>query len=71
MSLLNRIYTLVMGCQHPSYLPAVEKEATMEVVDDDFTNVDYHLVCRGCGELVTIKHAKLTHGVSGFLISSK
>jgi len=58
-------------CKHPFWALAVEKEQTVTVADDDFEHVDYHLLCRKCSELLTLKHARCIGGVDAFLARSR
>ena len=64
-------------CKHPADRLVVEKEQTIRPIvksvgfysdiDPDFEQVNYHLICRKCGQNVTISHAKTIHGVDAFL----
>lgn len=53
-------------CSHPANMLRVEKEATVENIDEDFDRVIYHLVCDKCGEKITIKHSKVIGGTDAF-----
>lgn len=54
-------------CRHPAAALRVERDATTEPIDEEFTRITYHLICGNCGEKVEVKHAKLVGGVEGFL----
>ena len=41
-------------CKHPHASLAVEKEHTIDKIDDDFEGIDYHLFCTACGENLKI-----------------
>lgn len=44
-------------CKHPAAYLAVQKNETVEKIDDDFKKVTYHLTCIKCREQVTINYA--------------
>ena len=46
---------------------AVDREATIKHIDDDFDDVTYHLRCQKCGDEVTISYAHMIGGVNCFL----
>ena len=54
-------------CNHPLGMLVVAKDATKELVDEDFTHITYHFRCRVCRGYVNITYAKLNGGVGGFL----
>lgn len=54
-------------CKHPFEYLVTEKEQTVTAVDADFENVEYHFVCKKCGEHLTKKHSRLIGGVSAFM----
>ena len=54
-------------CKHPANRLAVKDHSTEERIDEDFTRVIHHLLCRKCGADVDIKYAKTNGGVEAFL----
>jgi len=47
-------------CNHPAEHLVVEKDATLEPVDELFDHITYHLTCTKCGKHHNIKYAKPT-----------
>jgi hypothetical protein len=56
-----------LPCTHNYRWLVVEKEHTEKRIDDDFTEVTYHLHCQWCGNNLPLTHAKLNGGVEEFL----
>jgi hypothetical protein len=56
-----------LNCKHPAGWLGVEKDETTEHQDADFDVTTYHLLCRKCGEPVSIKYAKMVGGPLAFL----
>jgi hypothetical protein len=45
----------------------VEKDQTVEPLDDDFESITFHLRCIKCSEKVDINYAKMIGGVDAFI----
>jgi hypothetical protein len=54
-------------CTHPANRLGVERKETVEPMNDDFNIVTYHLVCRKCGEQISLNYADPIGGSAGFL----
>ena len=54
-------------CKHPLSKLVVERPETRTQKDEDFDRVEYHFVCRGCGESVSLRYVSMRGGVEGFL----
>jgi len=58
---------LFIKCKHRIADLCVQKEQTINKIDNDFEEVCYHFRCMKCGRVVVKKHARLINGVDGFL----
>ena len=54
-------------CKHPASWLIINKPCTTEIIDKDFTQVTYHLLCRKCDKTVDIGCVELINGVDEFL----
>ena len=54
-------------CNHPANWLMVEKDQTVESLDDDFESITFHLRCIKCSEKVDINYAKMIGGVDAFI----
>lgn len=54
-------------CNHPADWLMVEKDQTVEPLDDDFESITFHLRCIKCNEKVDINYAKMIGGVDAFI----
>jgi hypothetical protein len=55
------------SCKHPAHRLGVDKEETRERQDEDFDVVTYHLICRGCGKRLELRHAVMRGGLDAFM----
>lgn len=55
-------------CKHPAAALIVEKDSTIEVIDNEFSKITHHLFCRQCRENVDICYAKLRCRPEAFLL---
>ncbi len=54
-------------CKHPFAKLVVKKDLTINLIDNDFEHITYHLHCTHCDTNLDIKYARLIGGVDAFL----
>ena len=54
-------------CKHPIEYHHVEKNHTIEVIDEDFEKVRYYLYCVKCEHKFTVGYSRCIGGVDKFL----